>query len=139
MMVARGTLCFAVAAGIASAVGVRSRSQIEGVVVRDLSWSERDRVVAYALRVSNRTTDEMTVTIDLVAVQAKAEQREARPDLGRVQLALVLGPAEEKTYYGLLPLVDSGSSELTISKHCVRHEQRPVACTNRPTGPRSSS
>jgi len=94
-----GTLCFAVAVGITLSVGVRSRSQIEGVVVRDLAWSERDRVVAYALRISNRTTDEMAVTINLVAVHATAEQREARPDLGRVQLALVLGPAEEKTCF----------------------------------------
>jgi len=96
-------------------------------------------MVAYALRMSNRTAVEMTVTVDLVAVQATAEQRESRPELGRAQLSLVLGPAEEKTYYGLLPLVDAGSSRLTVSKHCVRHEQRPLGYTDRPTGPRSSS
>lgn len=138
-MLVKGTLYLAVALGVALAVGVRSRAQIEGVVVQDLSWSERDRVVAYALRISNRTAVEMTVTIDLVAVRATAEQRETRPDLGRAQIALVLRPAEEKTYFGLLPLVDAGSSGLSVFKHCVRHERRSLVNTDRPTGPRSSS
>ena len=138
-MLAIGTLCFVVALVFALTVGVRSRAQIEGVVVRDLFWSERDRVVAYALRISNRTTVEMTVMIDLVAVRAPAEQRETLPDLGRTQIALVLRPAEEKTYFGLLPLVDAGPSRLTVSKHCVRHEQRPLDYTDRPMGPRTSS
>lgn len=138
-LLAKGALCIAVAVGITLAVGGRARSQIEEVVVRELSWNERDRVVAYALRISNRTTVEMIVTIDLVAARATAEQRETRPNLGRTRVALVLGPEEEKTYFGLLPLVDAGSSRLTVSKHCVRHEQRTLVNTDRPTGPRGSS
>lgn len=66
-----------VALVFALTVGVRSRAQIEGVVVQDL-WSERDRVVACALRISNRTTVEMTVMIDLVAVRAPASNKPCR-------------------------------------------------------------
>lgn len=138
-LLTKATLCCAVALGIALIVCPHSRAPTEGVVVRDLSWSERDRVVAYVLRISNRTAVEMNVTIDIVAVRASGEHRETRPDLGRTQVTLVLGPAEEKTYFGLLPLVKAGSSGLTVSKHCVRHEQRPLTYTDRPAGPRSSS
>lgn len=138
-MLAKGILCIAVALGVAVVVGGRPRIPVESVVVQDFSWSERDRVVAYFLRVKNRSNVEMTVTIDLVALRATADLQEPWPDLGRAQIALVLPPAEEKIYFGLLPLVEAGSGRFTVSKHCVKHEQPPLAYGERPSGPRSSS
>lgn len=134
---AKETLGIALALVVIGVVGGRSRVPVESAVVQEVSWSERDGVVAYSLRVINRSNVEMTVTIDLLAVRATASTGE--PDLGRAQLAVVLRPAEEKTYFGLLPLIDAGSSSLTVSKHCVRHEQPPLAYGVRPSGPRSSS
>lgn len=110
----KATLALAIVGIVIGMVALGSRKK--KAEITDFSWTVIEKTAPYSFHAVNRTEDQLTVVVALVAENVSESRYGTKlHPLGQAKVEVRLGPLEDKKVDGVIQLIGLGSSATVVS------------------------